>query len=409
MSAIDAIARDYVKLVLAVGRHDPDYVDAYYGPPEWREQIERGDPRPLVDLAAETAALRVRLATAANDDGNERWANLDGQLRAMQAHCARLVGHPLSFDEEAAEIYQVRPPRHCAQHFETQLAALDRLLPGDGTVQDRYLRYRERFLVAKDRLDAVFTVAIAEARARTQRHLELPAGEHFDVEYVTGQPWSGYNWFRGGAYSLIQVNTDLPVVIDRALDLAAHEGYPGHHVYNSLLERDVLRARGWVEVCVYPLFSPQSLVAEGTANFGIDVAFPGESRTRFERDVLFPIAGLDAGEAERYAAVRELAKGLAFARNEAARDYLDGRIDAAAAQAYLERYALMTPGHAAQRVRFFDAYRAYVVAYNVGEEMVRAWVERQGGTQDRPEQRWEVFSRLLTRLVTPGDLEQDGR
>src|SRR5687767_15486838 len=29
-------AEAYTKLVLALGVHDADYVDAYYGPPEWR-------------------------------------------------------------------------------------------------------------------------------------------------------------------------------------------------------------------------------------------------------------------------------------------------------------------------------------------------------------------------------------
>ena len=73
---------------------------------------------------------------------------------------------------------------------------------------------------------------------------------------------------------------DLPVYIDRAVDLACHEGYPGHHVYNVLLDKHLVRDRGWVEFSVYPLFSPQSLIAEGTANFGIDVAFPGRERRR---------------------------------------------------------------------------------------------------------------------------------
>ncbi len=30
------LAERYVRLVLAVGQHDPDFVDAYYGPPEWK-------------------------------------------------------------------------------------------------------------------------------------------------------------------------------------------------------------------------------------------------------------------------------------------------------------------------------------------------------------------------------------
>ena len=114
--------------------------------------------------------------------------------------------------------------------------------------------------------------------------MKLPP-EHFTVEYVTNKSWSGYNWYQGGFRSLIQVNTDLPIYIDRAVDLACHEGYPGHHVYNALLEQHLVKARGWLEFSVYPLFSPQSLIAEGTANYGIEVAFPGRDRIAFEQEV----------------------------------------------------------------------------------------------------------------------------
>jgi hypothetical protein len=41
---MDALAERYVKLVLAVGLHDADYVDAYYGPPEWREGVAAQQP-----------------------------------------------------------------------------------------------------------------------------------------------------------------------------------------------------------------------------------------------------------------------------------------------------------------------------------------------------------------------------
>ena len=121
--------------------------------------------------------------------------------------------------------------------------------------------------------------------------MELPPGEQFTVEYVTGKSWSGYNWYQGDFRSVIQVNTDLPIYIDRAIDLACHEGYPGHHVYNVLLEQKLTRERGWVEFSVYPLFSPQSLIAEGTANFGIEVAFPGASGRRSSATSSIPLAG----------------------------------------------------------------------------------------------------------------------
>ncbi len=66
-------------------------------------------------------------------------------------------------------------------------------------------------------------------------------------------------------YSVIQIATDFPVYIDSPVGLAAHEGYPGHHVYNILLEQNLVKDKGWIEYTVYPLYSPQSLIAEGTA------------------------------------------------------------------------------------------------------------------------------------------------
>jgi hypothetical protein len=200
------------------------------------------------------------------------------------------------------------------------------------------------------------------------------------------------------------MNTDLPIYIDRAVDLACHEGYPGHHVYNALLEKHLVRDRGWVEFSVYPLFSPQSLIAEGTANYGIEVAFPGAERIAFEKSTLFPAAGLDPSRADQYYQVQKMVDELAYAGNEAARRYLDGKIDAAAAAAWLERYALMPKDRAAQRVRFFDQYRSYVINYNLGKDLVRKYVESRPGVAGSAERRWQEFGKLLSSPRLPSTL-----
>ncbi len=221
---------------------------------------------------------------------------------------------------------------------------------------------------------------------------------------MTGKSWGGYNWYQGDFRSLIQVNTDLPAFIDRAIDLAAHEGYPGHHVYNVLLEKNLVRDRGWVEFSVYPLFSPQSLIAEGSANFGKEVVFTPAERIEFEKTVLFPAAGLDPKLADNYYAVQALTEELAYAGNEAARRYLNGEIDAAAAKTWLEKYALMDEKRAEQRVRFIDQYRSYVINYNLGEDLVRDYIARHGGTADHPEKRWEEFEKLISSPRLPSGL-----
>jgi hypothetical protein len=166
-----------------------------------------------------------------------------------------------------------------------------------------------------------------------------------------------------------------------------------------------VKDRGWIEFSVYPLFSPQSLIAEGTANFGIDVAFPGRERVQFEETVLFPAAGLDPSKAAAYYEAQALVDQLAYAGNEAARRYLNGEIDAGTAAAWLERYALMAPDRARQRVRFFDQYRSYVINYNLGKDMVRRYIESHGGTSDNPAKRWELFGALLSSPRLPSGLQ----
>ncbi len=409
LTPLDSAAESYVRLVLAVGQHDADYVDAYYGEPAWQAEAE-AEALPLAairDRAAEVAASLGTEPPAAGEMVELRWRYLGRQLAALIARVDMLDGTSLSFDQEAQALYDAVPPTHGEEHFQATLDQLDRLLVaegfGDGSLIERYEAFRSGFRIPPDALDAVFRRAITECRRRTAAHVELPAGEAFRLEYVGDKPWSGYNWYQGGFQSLIQINTDLPIFIDRAVDLACHEGYPGHHVYNTLLEKHLVRDRGWIEYSIYPLFSPQSLIAEGTANFGIEMAFPGAQRLAYERDVLYPLAGLDPARAESYQRALELADRLSYAGNEAARRYLDGEIDAAEAADWLTRFAATDPERAAQRVQFIDRYRSYVINYNLGLDLVRRYVEVEAG--DDPAQRWEVFARLLSSPRLPSGLQ----
>jgi len=95
---------------------------------------------------------------------------------------------------------------------------------------------------------------------------------------------------------------------------------------------------------------------------------------------------------------------LIDAENEAARRYLDGGIDADAAADWLETYALLSRARAEQRVRFFDQYRAYVINYNLGRDLVRQHVDRGAGSAADPAERWSVFSELLSSPRLPSNL-----
>lgn len=400
--SLDAVARDYVALTLEIGEREPGYVDAYYGPAEWAEAA-KAHPRALPQLAEGASALTQRLdalPTAGLDAQSlQRRAYLSAHVAAASARLKMLGGEKMSFADEAEAQFGVRPELRPLSSYDPVLARIDALIPGDGPLADRVAAFRARYVIPKDRLEPVMRAAIAECKARTLRHMTLPANETFTLEFVTGKPWSGYNWYKGAAFSLIQVNTDLPIYIDRAVDLGCHEGYPGHHVYNALLEQTFVKQKGWVEMSVYPLFSPMSFIAEGSANYGIDLAFPGHERTEFEKRVLYPMAGLDPATGEAQTQLLALTRELGRAEYTVADAYLAGRIDRETALDQLQKYNLIARDRATQRLNFIDTYRSYIINYGLGRDMVQTWVEGQGPDH------WATTEKLLASQTLPVDLD----
>ncbi|HEY0027880.1 MAG TPA: hypothetical protein VGC35_08425 [Allosphingosinicella sp.] len=402
--SLDEIAKDYVQLQLEIGEREPGYIDAYYGPAEW-QAAAKAAPRSLADLATGAAELSRRTHDVADSKlermEQRRRAFLLAQLKAAETRLRMLRGEKLSFADEAEGLFGVRPELKPLAAYDPVLARIESLVPGSGALADRVDTFQNRFTIPKERLEPVFRAAIAECKRRTAEHIALPEGEKFTLEFVTGKSWSGYNWYKGKATSLIQVNTDLPIRLSRAVDLGCHEGYPGHHVYNMLLERALARERGWTEFTVYPLYSPQSLIAEGSANYGIELAFPGPERLRYETEALYPLAGLPAASAPQYLALQTAMQELAGARFTIARDYLEGRITKEQAIELTRTYQLVSRARAEQSIAFTDQYRSYVINYGFGQDMVRAHVEAAG---EEPEARWGRMKTLLSEPTLPQDL-----
>lgn len=401
---LDPIAEAYVHLTLEIGEHEPGYVDAYYGPAAWAQQAKRA-PRPLPELRSATETLLAQLSAV--DEAAlapleiKRKRLLAAQLIAARTRMAMIAGESLEFDREAEGLYALRPALQPLSAYDPALLKIETLIPGKGPLWQRVDAFLGRTAIPSAKLTAVMQASIAECRRRTVEHIALPTGEQFTLQLVTQQPWSGYNWYQGNATSLIQINTDLPVLISRAVDLGCHEGYPGHHVLNLLLEQRLARQRGWQEFTVYPLYSPISLIAEGSANYGIELAFPDDEKQAFERDVLYPLAGLDPALAKLNTRLEQARSALSGARLTIARDYLDGRISRAEAVRLAQHYQLLSPGRAEQSIGFTDKYRSYVINYGLGLDLVRAHVQAAGTT---PEARWATMEQILSEPTLPADL-----
>jgi hypothetical protein len=168
-------------------------------------------------------------------------------------------------------------------------------------------------------------------------------------------------------------------------------------VYNALLEDRLVNGRRYVEYTVYPLYSPQSLLAEGTANVGIDILFSNDERRRVLTDVLGPAAGVPAEAILALDRIRDALGALKYVSGEGARMLLDEGKPETDVVAFVSRWGLVTEEKARKSVQFAKTYRSYVFNYSLGEDIVREWV---GTGPDRRER----FYAILDRPVVPSDL-----
>lgn len=401
---LNPLAEAYVRLALEIGTHEEGYIDAYYGPPEWKTEAE-ANPRSTAELKAAADALAAQITQASaqlRDPAAQRRARaLAAYVASARFRLDMIDGARVSFLDEAERLFALRPTLRPLASYDPALARLEALAPGRGPLADRVQAIRDRYIIPHDKLLAVMGAAIAECRRRTGEHIELPENERFELELVTGQSWGAYNWYRGDNHSLIQINTDQPVYLDGAIGYGCHEGYPGHHVQGISAER-LYRDRGWVEFSVMPLFSPQGPLNEGGGNLGVDLAFPGDEKLAFERDVLFPLAGLDPATAPALGDLQEALDDLRGATLTIDQMYLDGEIDRAEALALRRRYGVTSRARAERGLAFADHYRSYVINYTSGEDVVRAYVERAGADIDA---RWRAYEDILTQPTLPGDLQ----
>jgi hypothetical protein len=408
---MNSIAEEYVKLVLKIGQYDPVYVDAYYGPKEWKpaEQKLQFDSTAYNELSSAADSLLIELEELseykATELETERYRFLYKQLFAVKTKIIILNGTRLPFDLESKAFYDVTVPVQTEEYFQNALDELDEILPRKGDIGERINHFKKKFEIPKEKIKTVFDAAIQECRRRTSKYIELPPGENFKAEYVENKPWGAYNWYKGNLFSVIQITTDFPIYIESAVGIAAHEGYPGHHVYNVLLEQNLVKNKGWMEYTVYPLYSPQSLIAEGTANYGEEILFPGDERMKFEKEVLFPLAGLDANDADLYYKIISLQKKLGGTGVIAARNYLDEKWTGEQTVEWLQKFQLLTKERAEKYLSFIETYRSYVVNYDLGEKIISEYVKRNGGTEDTLARRWELFTRLISTPQTPSGLQ----
>lgn len=395
---MDEIGRSYLTLALNIDRHFEGVVDAYFGPPELKAEVEAVGPRAMDALADD--ARQLQAAIDASDYDLQRKDYLKRQTRAMAAVIRNLAGDELDFMEEVELYFDIRPEMVDEAVFEEIHADIDRLLPGGGSLFERLEAWRKSMELEPDRIIPVFELVLEESRARTLALFDLPAGEEVSLQLVDREPWSAYNWYLGDYRSRIDVNTDLPVKAYQAVPAVTHEAYPGHHTEHAIKEHRRYQREGRAEHAIVLALAPESLISEGIAESGAAVIFTEAELSAFLREELWALAGLrDAYVQQQMGVARALDALRQVPCNGALFLHGEGRAPDEV-QKYVENYMIRSPHEAAKLMQFIESplWRSYAFNYTVGRDLLTPLLEGPDGVAN--------FARLLSEPFTPSQVRR---
>jgi len=396
---LDAFGREYARLSFAIERYVPGFIDAYLGPVTVRAELDFDDPAGALSGYALVAAARELLAKIPALDATEgRKGYLTKQVEDMLTTARGVAGEDLPYREEVRLLFDVEPKATPEGIYDTAIADLDNLLPGDDPIAERMIAWRKGYAIPPEIARRLVDIILPELRERTREFVNLPEGESIEIRMVHDEPWSGYNWYLGDGRSRVDLNTDLPIYANRLTDMLAHEGYPGHHTEHALKER-LYTEQGLGEHALQLINTPECVISEGIATIAKKMLFAPEEVVHFRRERVYPAAGI-TGDPEREVAICAATRNLRSVPGNAALLLHEEGRDPEDVVAYLQHYSLLTEAEARQRLRFIadPLWRAYIFTYHVGYELISTWLDQA------PAERHSRFRMLLSEQVYPSQI-----
>jgi len=400
---IDAVARDYVVLALSVKQIEPDWIEAPEVPAELKAEADKAhlDAPAIIGRAGLLIDRLDRIAVPSDRVLAERHEWLRANLVSLRMQLHVKAGTKLPVQEEVKLRYGFQPDFKPLSSYDRTLARLDSQLPGSGTLFERIARMREATIVPPDRVPKVQAAAFAECKRRAAQHVRLPKGESVEVRWIENSLFAGSNTFKGNGHSVAEFSRDYRWELDQLLWVTCHEVYPGHHVHFATQSAELLHKRGWPEFSLSQNYGPTIPGAEAIAEYGVGLTFPIEDRIRFERDVLYPLAGLKMENPGSWRAFWSAKPDMLGASASVAAEYLDGRLSKEQAEQAFIKYRMMTPEGAKKIIAIVGQIGSYVIASDVG------WmtIDRRMRNRTQPE-RWRAFQRVLQEPMTVADLQK---
>ena len=397
MGPMDDVALRYLLLALRLGRHLPDLVDSYTGPPEVAEAVAGEEPIPPAELHAEALHLADAVADLPTDTPLEsrRAAWLGDQLVALSAVARQADGAEIGFVDLAEQLFDIQLRPEPEETFATARRMIEAALPGSGSLQARLVEHEQSATLPPEEVLATLRSLAETMRGRTRAQLWLPPDESVAIEPLEGEQWMAEMRYLGSRRSLVRVNLHLPVSLARVVELAAHECYPGHHA-EAVVKDALLVATGHAEASLQLELAPEAVVSEGMGTYAREVVMSdAELAAELERVA----RRLGLGVAIGAEMIVQRAQRLLFPAigNAALQLHVDGRAPEAVHR-YLGEVGLLADAQLEATFSLVSdpTWGRYFFTYIEGRRLVGEWLVREGQTHG--------FGRLMAEQLTPGQL-----
>ena len=410
---IDILAEDYVKTVLNLNELSEGELDSYFGSLDF----EPDSTGSIQELGSLVVKLEGQVASISDPTNIDRISDLSNDLKHLK-NLLYFIQDPesMTFAEEASLLYGLnlgeledstrlsddgrvefieRPKTDLEERTEEVVDLLEELLPGQGSLPFRIADFQSKFIVPIEKREEVFETALNLCKEATEEYWELPEESSIELDWTRDVtvPW---HTFEGNGLSVIRINPLYLGYIGSMIDVACHEGFPGHHVQLSMIEKEAIhRDTNYPERQMVLLRSPLSALLEGAADFAVDLAFPPNKRLMVEKEILFPMAGLEVASAEKYLEIHRLVKELAPATIPTLQAFADEQLPKIAASVRLENeFLISSPMALLEHVENFSAYSVgYTLAYQQIEKYIHA------KTSSKAEE-WAVLKNIISNSDT---------
>lgn len=394
---LDDFTKSYIKLGLRINKHINGYVEHYYGPPEIKKAIDAEEIVSPRNLLQDCKNIMDQIKNQGFDE--KRYRFLEKTLVAIKTILRKLNGDKMPYLKQVENLFDFTPLLIKNDFFYDLASQAEEIYKGKGTLSDRIKTYALRRMVSSNKIKSLMGEAINIAKNRTKELFPnlLLFKEKILLNEVKDKSWSMYNTYLGNYTSRMDINISKIHYWTSLLNLACHEGYPGHHMESAVRDHLLFRKKGYFETSILMIYTPEMVIYEGMGELAERILFNPWESCKILLEKFCPNRNIE-DEIEILIKQNEVRSGFkGFSYNLAYYKYVKGWNDNELIK-YSREFKVIPESSIKTMLRFIsdEIWAPYVPVYQ-GEKLII----KKFGNDPSPNQ----FKELMVKQTLPSDLK----